>query len=215
MVPRPRVVGLDLEQGNDQILQVILENQYSRYPVYRGEITNTAGFVHAKDLLGQAVQSPDFDLERLIRPAIFVPESKKVKSLLRDMQRRHFHMAMVVDEYGSLSGIITFEDLLEELVGEIEDEHDVDEPRRIQPLRDGGYLLDALIPLKELESLLKVRFAPELPCDTLAGLILCELGHLPAEGEQVIWGDFLLTCVRVKGTAIRRVRIERQPAEPA
>jgi putative hemolysin len=124
------------------------------------------------------------------------------------MQRGHIHMAMVVDEYGSLSGVVTTEDLLEELVGEIEDEHDQEEPPRIQRLKDGGYLVDALLPLNDLENLLGVRFAEGMPYETLAGLILFELGHLPAAGERVAWGDYLLTCVKVTPTAIRRVKIE-------
>jgi putative hemolysin len=208
MVPRPRIVGLDLAQNREEMLQVVLDGQYSRYPVYRGEIENVLGFVHAKDLLGRAVQTADFDLERLLRPAFFVPESKRVHELLREMQRRHIQMAMVVDEYGSLSGVVTTEDLLEELVGEIEDEHDRLEPQRIQRLQDGSYLVDALLPLNDLEDLLGVRFADGLPYETLAGLILFELGHLPVAGEHVAWGNYVLTCVKVTQTAIRKVRID-------
>ena len=208
MVPRPRIVGLDLAQSREEILKVVLDGQYSRYPVYRGEIENVIGFIHAKDLLGRAVQTPDFELESLIRPSFFVPEAKRVNALLREMQRRHLHMAMVVDEYGSLSGVVTTEDLLEELVGEIEDEHDVGEPQRIQRLKDGGYLVDALIPLNDLEDLLGVRFAEGQPYDTLAGLILFKLGHFPVAGERVAWGDYLLTCVKVTRMAIQKVKIE-------
>ena len=209
MVPRPRIVGLDLAQSREEILKVVLDGQYSRYPVYRGEIENVIGFIHAKDLLGRAVQTPDFELESLIRPSFFVPEAKRVNGLLREMQRRHLHMAMVVDEYGSLSGVVTTEDLLEELVGEIEDEHDLSEPQRIQRLKGGGYLVDALISLNDLEDLLGVRFAEGQPYDTLAGLILFKLGHFPVAGEWVEWGDYLLTCVKVTQMAIQKVKIER------
>jgi putative hemolysin len=212
MVPRPRIVGLDLAQNREEMLQVVLDGQYSRYPVYRGEIDNVLGFVHAKDLLGRAVQTADLDLESLIRPAFFVPESKKVNALLREMQLGHIQMAMVVDEFGSLSGVVTTEDLLEELVGEIEDEHDRVEPQRIQRLPDGGYLVDALLPLNDLEDLLGVRFAESMPYETLAGLILFELGHFPVAGEHVTWGNYVLTCVKVTQTAIRKVKVE--PANP-
>ncbi|HXV19685.1 MAG TPA: hemolysin family protein [Desulfuromonadales bacterium] len=208
MVPRPRIVALDLGEDRDQILKIVVDSQYSRFPVYRGEIDNVVGFIHGKDLLGQAVQNPDFNLESLLRTPFFVPEAKKVNDLLREMQRGHIHMAMVVDEYGSLSGVVTTEDLLEELVGEIEDEHDQGEPQRIQRLKDGGYLVDALLPLNDLEDLLGVRFAEGMPYETLAGLILFELGHFPVEGERVAWGDYLLTCVKVTPTAIRKVKIE-------
>lgn len=209
MVPRPRVVALDLGLDREQILKFVVDSQYSRFPVYRGELDNVVGFIHGKDLLGLAVQSSNFSLESLIRRPFFVPEAKKVDELLGEMQRGHFHMAMVVDEYGSLSGVVTTEDLLEELVGEIEDEHDLGEPPRIQALQDGGYLVDALLPLNDLENLLGVRFPAEAPYETLAGLILFELGHFPVAGEQLAWGKFLLTCVKVTPTAIRKVRIER------
>jgi len=208
MVPRPHIIGLDLEKGRETIMKVVLEGQFSRFPVYRGEIDNVVGFIHGKDLLGQTVQGLEFDLEKLIRPPFFVPESKKVRDLLREMQRKRLHMALVVDEYGSLTGLATTEDLLEELVGEIEDEHDIGEPKRIQRLKEGEYLVDALISLNDLEDLLGARFAEGLPYDTLAGLVLHELGHIPGEGEQVHWDDYLLTCVKVTGTAIRLVKIE-------
>ncbi|MFA7536500.1 MAG: hemolysin family protein [Desulfuromonadales bacterium] len=212
MVPRPHMVALDLAQSREEILKVVLESQYSRFPVYRGEIEKVVGFILGKDLLGQAVRNADFDLETLVRPPFFVPESKRVNDLLREMQRQHLHMALVVDEYGSLSGLATTEDLLEELVGEIEDEHDSGAAKRIQLLKGGGYLVDAFLPLNDLEDLLGVRFPDGLPYDTLAGLILFELGHIPAEGEQVHWGEYLLTCVKIVDTAIRRVKIE--PAQP-
>ncbi len=208
MVPRPRIVGLDLAQSREEILRLVLDRQYSRYPVYRQEIENVIGFIHAKDLLGRSVQTRDFDLESLIRPTFFVPEAKRVNDLLREMQHRHLHMAMVVDEYGSLTGIVTTEDLLEELVGEIEDEHDAGEPQRIQRLKGGGYLVDALLSLNDLEELLGVRFAEKQPFDTLAGFILFKLGHFPVAGEQVEWDGFLLTCVKVTQMAIQMVKIE-------
>lgn len=208
MVPRPRMVALDIEQDRAKILKVVLDSQYSRFPVYRSEIDNVLGFVHAKDLLSAAVQTPDFDLGSLLRPPIFVPEGKRIHALLRDLQDGHIHMAMVVDEYGSLSGLVTTEDLLEELVGEIVDEHDIGEPIRVQGLKEGGYLVDALLSLNDLGNLLGVRFADSVPYETLAGLILFELGHLPAEGESLIWRDNRLTCVKVTRTAIRKVKIE-------
>lgn len=208
MVPRLRVVLLDLEWSREQILSVVLESQYSRFPVCRGDIDNVVGFIHAKDLLCQAVKKPEFDLESLLRAPFFVPEPKKINELLREMQHGHIHMAMVVDEYGSLSGVVTTEDLLEELVGEIEDEHDLGEPKRIQPLEGGGYLVDGLLSINDLAGLLKVSFPDSRPYETLAGLILFELNHLPVKGERLRWGDFLLTCEKVTQTAIRRVKIE-------
>jgi len=209
MVPRPRIVGLDLDSPRQEIIQTILDNRFSRYPVYRADIENVIGFIHAKDLLGQVVTNPEVSLDRMVRPATFVPEAKRIDVLLRDMQQRRQQMVLVVDEYGGLSGLVTTEDLLEELVGEIEDEHDDDEPRRIKRLSGGEYLVDALLSLNDVEELLDVSFSDELPCDTLAGLILHLLGHFPESGERVTWEDYLLTCVEVTPTAIRSVKIEK------
>jgi CBS domain containing-hemolysin-like protein len=211
MVPRLRIVALEIEEDRTQIVNIVQESHLSRFPVYQGDINNIKGFVHAKDLLSQAVKTPDFDLTSILRQPLFVPEAKKVHELMRDMQQSHIHMAMVVDEYGILSGLVTTEDLLEELVGEIEDEHDRSEPKSVRQLRDGGYLVDALLSLKDLEDLLGTPFAEsEGPYETLAGLILYQLGHLPEEGKILVVGDYLLTCVEVTSTAIRTVRI--QPA---
>jgi len=210
MAPRPRIVGLDLDLSRQEIIQIVLNNQFSRYPVYREDIENVVGFIHAKDLLGQAVVNPELPLDKLVRPPFFVPEAKKIDMLLREMQQRRQHMALVVDEYGGLSGLVTTEDLLEELVGEIEDEHDAGEPRRIKRLSGGGYLVDALLPLNDVAELLDVKFDDDLPCDTLAGLILHLLGRFPLEGEGVEWQEFLLTCVEVTPTTIRRVKIDQR-----
>lgn len=208
MVPRPRVVPLDLEQNREQILNIVMESRYSRFPVCRGEIDNVVGYIHGKDLLCQAIKTPEFDLASLLRAPLFVPESKKVNELLQEMQLGHIHMEMVVDEYGSLSGVVTTEDLLEELVGEIEDEHDLGEPKRIQRLPEGSYLVDGLLPINDLANLLNVSFPEPRPYETLAGLILFELNHLPVKGERIQWGEFLMTCDKVTQTAIRRVKIE-------
>jgi len=209
MVPRPRIVGLDLDLPRQTVIETILSSQYSRYPVCRGDIENVVGFIHAKDLLGQVLGNPEMPLDGLVRPAVFVPEAKKIDVLLREMQQRRLHIAMVVDEYGGLSGLVTTEDLLEELVGEIEDEHDDSEARRIKRLSGGGFLVDALLPLHDAEELLGVEFDESLPCDTLAGLVLHLLGRFPAAGEAVEWQSYRLTCTEVTPTAIVRVKIER------
>ena len=118
-------------------------------------------------------------------------------------------MALVVDEYGGISGLVTTEDLLEELVGEIEDEHDIGEPRRVETLSDGSLRVDALISVNDLKDLLHVTLPESVPYDTLAGLILDELGRFPESGERVVWNGYLLTCEEVKKTSIVTVRIEK------
>lgn len=207
MVPRTRVVGLDLNAPRQEVLQTILDNKYSRYPVYRGTIEEIAGFIHGKDFLGKMVQEPGFDLETIVRPPYYVPESKKVNSLLKEMQRKRIHMAMVVDEYGGISGLVTTEDLLEELVGEIEDEHDVGEPGRVQRLADGSIIVDAMISLSDLADFLDIKREEDVPYDTLAGLILDRLGRFPEKGERVQVDGLVFVCEEVTKTAILKVRI--------
>jgi len=208
MVPRTRIVALNLELSREEILKIVRENMYTRYPVYRGDLDHVIGFVHMKDiLLGGMSTGTDFDVSRIIRSPLFVPEGKKVSSLLKEMQRKRIQMALVVDEYGILSGLATTEDLLEELVGEIEDEHDIGEMRRFQKLPDGSLLIDALLPINDLEELLGVEMGDFLPYDTLAGLILEKLGRFPEKGETVEWGNFLLTCEEVTKSAILKVKI--------
>lgn len=214
MVPRTRMAALDLDLGRDEMLRFIVENQYSRYPVYRESIESVEGFIHGKDFLGKMVTDPAFPLESIIRPLFYVPEGKKVNDLLKEMQRQRIHMALVVDEYGGISGLVTTEDLLEELVGEIEDEHDIGEPRRVETLADGNVRVDALISVNDLKDLLHVTLPESVPYDTLAGLILDELGRFPERGEQVVWNGYLLTCEEVKKNAIVTVRIEKQGDMP-
>lgn len=207
MVPRTRMAALDLDQPHAGIVATIMENQYSRYPVYREEIEHIAGYIHAKDFLGQMVVDPSFEVESIIRPLFFVPEGKKVNDLLKDMQRKRVHIAIVIDEYGGLSGMVTTEDLLEELVGEIEDEHDVGEPSKVQELADGSLLVDALLSVNDLEDLLQVSFVDDLHVDTVAGLVLHRLGRFPEKGEAVEWEGFVFTCEEVAKNTIRRVRV--------
>ena len=210
MVPRTRMAAISHDESHEAIVSLILANQYSRYPVYQGSIEQISGFIHAKDFLGKMVGDPQFDIAAIVRPPYFVPEGKKVNDLLKEMQRKRIHMAMVVDEYGGLSGMVTTEDLLEELVGEIEDEHDVGEPSRVQPLPGGGFLVDALLSVNDLEDLLQITIEEDMPFDTVAGLILHKLGRFPEKGEQVQWAGFLLTCEEVAKNAIMRVKISRQ-----
>ncbi|GFO60268.1 transporter [Geomonas silvestris] len=213
MVPRTRVVAFDLSLPKEEILNGVLDNMYSRYPVYLGSIEETVGFIHGKDLLGRMVREPDFDIRSIVRPPFFVPEGKKVSELLKEMQKTRVHMAFVVDEYGGISGIVTTEDLLEELVGEIEDEHDVGEPSTVQVLADGSYLVDALISVSDLEDLLEMELGDDLPFDTLAGLILDRLGRFPEQGESIELQGFTLTCVEVTRTAISQVKITKNEPE--
>ena len=209
MVTRTRIVSFDLRLPKEEILNGVLDNMYSRYPVHLGSIEETVGFIHGKDLLARMVREPGFDIRSIVRTPFFVPEGKKVSELLKEMQKTRVHMAFVVDEYGSISGIVTTEDLLEELVGEIEDEHDVGEPSSVQLLADGSFLVDALISASDLEDLLGIDLGKDLPYDTLAGLILDRIGRFPEKGERFALGQYALTCEEVTRTAIVKVKIAK------
>jgi putative hemolysin len=181
---------------------------YTRYPVYRNDRENIIGFIHSKDLfLHPLIDSPEFTLEKIIRPLLYVPESKRASDLLRELQRKRMQMALVIDEYGGISGLVTTEDLLEELVGEIEDEHDAGDARRSERLADGSLMVDALMSLNDLEELLDVKFEEGLPYDTIAGLILAKLGRFPEQGEKVVWEAYELICEEVSATSVIKVRI--------
>jgi len=209
MMPRTRVVGLELSFPRDEVVKIVLENMYSRYPVYRKSIEEIVGVVHGKDLLGRLVAGDEFDLASIMLPPVFVPEGKKVSSLLKEMQRSRNQMAFVVDEYGGLSGLVTTEDLIEELVGEIRDEHDAGEAVHFQRMADGSQLVDGLLSIFELADATGVKMVDDVPYETVAGLILHELGRFPLRGESVIWHDYRLICEEVTPTSILKVHIVR------
>jgi CBS domain containing-hemolysin-like protein len=148
----------------------------------------------------------DLAVRELVRPAVFVPETKRVPQLLAEMQREKFHMAIVVDEYGGTAGLVTLEDLIEELVGEIVDEFDVEDPL-IEPLPGGDLRVNARVPVDEVNELIQADLPEGDDWDSIGGLLLSELGHVPAEGESVVIGQWRLTAQRVQGRRIGRVRI--------
>ncbi len=207
MIPRTRMVALELQMSREELVRIILEAQYSRYPVYHNDIEEIVGVLHDKDIMGALVRGEDLHLEQIIRPPVFVPEGKKVNELLKEMQRTRNHMALVVDEYGGISGLVTTEDLLEELVGEIEDEHDGGEPAKLVQQADGSWLADGLASIFDLQEPLGIKLEEAPLYETVAGLVLNELGHLPVQGEAVEWNGFRLICEQVTRTAVLQVRI--------
>jgi len=208
MVPRTRMIALNIDSPRDALMQIVRENMYTRYPVYQDDRENIVGFIHCKDLfLHDRIELPEFSLDEILRPPLYVPENKRASDLLREMQRKRMQMALVVDEYGDIVGLVTTEDLLEELVGEIEDEHDVGDLQRFERLPDGSILVDGLISLNDLEEVLEIKFKEGLPYDTLAGLILCELGRFPKKGEKIVWQGFVLICEEITPTSIVKVKL--------
>lgn len=209
MVPRIDMVALSVETALRDALTVILDAGHSRIPVYEENIDRIVGFLYAKDLLKcfQANQG-DAPIRSLLRPAYFVPVSKKVNTLLREMQRDRVHIAMVVDEYGGIAGLVTIEDILEEIVGEIQDEYDVHEEADVQVVEPGHYVVNARLDVYSLAKLLDTEL-PDEDADTLGGMIYSELGHVPAPGEVVEVGGWRFTVLSLEGRRIEEVRAEQ------
>ena len=211
MVPRTDMVSIDAGLTVADAINVAIGAGFSRIPIIRGSKDDIAGIVYAKDLMkAQRDNRADQLVVSIARPARFAPESKRVSDLMREMQAQKFHLAVVVDEYGGTAGIVTLEDLIEELIGEIVDEYDVEDVL-IDPQANGDYLVNGRMLIDELNPRLEVDW-PSQDYDTVGGLLLDKLGHAPVEGEQVEFEGHVLRAERVKGRRIIRVRISR--AEP-
>ena len=208
MVPRPDMVAVEGRDKNGDVLEVAIAAGYSRIPVYDQGIDDIVGVVYTKDLM-RAVQEErgELTVRDLAREARFVPETKRVAELMREMQKEKFHIAIVIDEYGGTAGLVTLEDLIEELVGEIVDEFDVEEPT-VEALPNGVVRVNARMAIDEVNELLGANF-PEGDWDTVGGYLFNLLGHVPTEGEAVEVDGFRLAAEKVQGRRIGRVRIER------
>ncbi len=213
MIPRIDVVALDVRTPMLEALDTIMEAGHSRIPVYDETIDNVQGLLYAKDLLPYLREGrTDVPLKSILRQAYFIPETKKASDLLPDLQQRRVHMAVVVDEYGGVAGLVTIEDLLEEIVGEIQDEYDTEEPF-VEFVTDNVYVFDARLDLDDLNRLMDVSL-PTDDSDTLGGFIYSELGEVPAVGDQVVFDDMDFTVQSVTGRRIKKVRVERRPPPP-
>jgi CBS domain containing-hemolysin-like protein len=213
MVPRPDMAAAPISSGLRTVLDLMLRHGYSRIPVYRENIDEIEGVVYAKDLLRHLHAGKENVLiDKLMREAYFVPETKRVADLLREMQQRRVHLAIVLDEYGSTAGLVTMEDLLEELVGEIADEYDREEPQ-IEPVDDTTYRVNGRLSIDDVNELLDVDL-PHDEWDTVAGLMYGLLGAVPTQGETVSYDNLTFTVEKVQGRRISKVLIARvQPEE--
>ncbi len=225
MVPRPDMVAVESYARITDVIDIVIPAGYSRIPVFSQGIDDIAGIVYVKDLMrAEREGRGDSQVSEVMRDAQFTPESKKVSELMREMQAGKFHMAVVVDEFGGTAGLVTLEDLLEELVGEITDEYDVEETPT-EHLSDGTIVVNARMPVDEVNELLDGAGQVELPegddWDTVGGLLYSLLGHVPNEGECGEVHGYRLTAERVQGRRIGRVRISvpadrlDRPAEQA
>ena len=214
MVPRPDMVTMPAETNVTDAIEVALTKGYSRIPVVgEGGIDDVVGIIYVKDLMRAARDRiAGAPIRPLLRPAVFVPETKRASELLKEMQARKQHIAIVVDEYGGTAGLVTLEDLIEELVGEIVDEFDIEDPL-LEPLPNGDWRVSARMPLDEVNELLRLDL-PEGDWDTVGGLVFNALGHVPSEGEAVEIDGHRLRAERVEGRRIGRVRITRALQAP-
>jgi CBS domain containing-hemolysin-like protein len=211
MVPRTDMVAVDAQRPLEDVLQVILRSGYSRIPVYDGDPDNVVGLAYAKDVLRLLNEGKaDRPLTEILRQPPYMPESMRASDALREMRRRASHMAIVIDEYGGTAGLVTIEDLLEEIVGEIADEYDREEPN-VEPLPDGSYRVNARLAIDEVNELLGAEL-PDTEWDTIGGLLINQVGDVPKEGQEVDFQGLRLRAERVQGHRVGRIRIRRLPA---
>ncbi len=211
LIPRSQVTVIAIDQPLEDYLPVILETGHSRYPVVGENLDEVLGILLVKDLLPMLCRSAEerdgLDLRQVLRPAMFVPESKRLNSLLKEFRDTHNHMAVVVDEYGGTAGIVTIEDILEQIVGDIEDEHDIDEEEDIRELGDGRFAIRALTPIEDFNERFETRF-PDEEFDTLGGLVMQRFGHLPRRGEFTDLGGWRFTVLNADNRRIRLLQAE-------
>jgi len=216
MVPRVDIVALDVDQPFAEVVKCMVENGHSRVPVYRESLDDVIGFVHVKDVLAPVADRRPARLERLLRKVLFVAPSLPILDLLVQMRQARTHIAMVVDEFGGIDGLVTIEDLIEEIVGEIEDEHDDAEPLTLIERPDGSVIADARLPIEALEEQHGTRLRPageEESVDTLGGLVFMLAGRVPKRGEVIAHPDGIeFEVLDADPRRVKRVRVRGLPA---
>jgi putative hemolysin len=207
MVPRPEVRAIEIESAREDILATLRSSGYSRYPVYRGRLDNIEGVIHSKDVIGYLIDNKEFSIQDVLRKPFFVPELASLEKVLLQMQEKAVHMALVVDEFGNVDGIVTLEDIIEEIVGEIQDEHD-GQTEDWYSRRDGERLLvTGAAPVKDVNALVALRIPEKRDYMTLAGFFLYEFGRLPREKDSLEFGGFRLTVEKMTKRHISLIEI--------
>jgi magnesium and cobalt transporter len=216
MIPRSQMSVIESDKPPEEFLSVIIESGHSRFPVIGDNRDEIVGILLAKDLLGYFADTErrKFDIRDVMRTAVFIPESKRLNVLLKDFRSNRNHMAIVVDEYGGVSGLVTIEDVLEQIVGEIEDEYDFDEDTFILPHKNNNYSVKALTPIEDFNEYFKVEFSDE-EFDTIGGLVMNSFGHLPKRGEKTTIGEFEFTVLRADNRRIHllQLHLDQSPNE--
>jgi len=206
MVPRPDIVALDIKMPREILIRKVIEEGYSRLPVYEGSIDHIIGVIYSKDLLSLLEHRELIVLQDIIRIPYFVPETKKISELLREFQRNKVHLGIVVDEYGGTEGIITMEDIIEEIVGDILDEYD-EIRESVEQISDGSIIVDGAISISEFNQQFRSKI-PEAPdYGTLGGYLLTITGKVPEVNEEIKTGDFVFTILTKSARRIRQVRV--------
>ena len=209
MMTRAQMDVIKTTDSIDRIIAYAVDTAHSRFPVIEEDKDHIIGILHAKDLLKYTLNPEQFKLEHILRPAVFVPESKSLNSLLKDFQAQRNHMAIVVDEYGGISGLVTFEDVIEQIVGKIEDEFDEDDSAdNIFPVSAERWRIKATTEITDINAYFGTAFSDE-EADTIGGLVIHELGHLPVRGEKVQLGDLLFNVARADNRRLHTLMATR------
>ncbi|MBK8900593.1 MAG: HlyC/CorC family transporter [Anaerolineaceae bacterium] len=207
MTPRPDVVYLDLEDSMEKNRQLIIENRHSRYPIMKGDEDNVVGFVLARDLLAQALSDDPLDLKSLMRPVLIVPEGLPVLEVLKRFKDDQSQLAIIIDEYGELQGLMTFNDLLEEIVGDVPEVGDPPDPQAV-PREDGSWLIDGMFAVDDLKEMFDIRMLPEEESNyyqTIGGLIMIHLGRVPQAGDYFEWEQYRFEVVDMDWRRVDKV----------
>lgn len=215
MIPRSQMVVIERDAPKEEILETIVESGHSRFPVIGEDRDEVDGILLAKDVLSYFISTPDvvFDVSRFIRTATVIPESKRLNTLLKEFRNSRNHMAIVVDEYGSTSGLVTIEDVLEEIVGEIDDEHDPLEAEPIQKLADAHFLIRALTRIDAFNDYFKTGLLDE-EYDTVGGLVIHELGRMPRRGERFAFDGFNFKVIQADRRRVHTLEVWRKESTP-
>ncbi len=212
MIPRSQVVVLERDANPETLLRTVVESGHSRFPVTGESRDEGIGILLAKDLLFYSFGLGDsrFNVREILRPAIFVPESKRLNVLLKEFRSSRVHMAIVVDEYGGVSGMVTIEDVLEQIVGEIEDEHDIEEEDTIRKHSEVHYTIKALTPVEDFNEYFKTEL-PDDEFDTIGGIVVSHIGRLPKRGERVVIGNLLFKVLRADSRRVHMLQLTLLP----
>jgi len=209
MIPRSQIKLIEADSSLEEILKLVVESQHSRFPVVGESSDDIQGILLAKELLPLVLSGKDsFNLQGMLRPANIIPESKRINVLLQEFREQRYHMAIVIDEYGGVSGLLTIEDILEEIVGEIEDETDAHEPEQIREIDQGVYAVDAIVEIADFNEYFDVGFADD-EFDTIAGLVIEAFGHLPSVNETIAIDNFTFKVISGDSRKITQLEVSR------